>query len=1178
MPENLPLKDSDNFFKRTIYFIILLILNAALFFLFLSIKFSIPEQRKLSFNNNLLINNIIAPKFTNSFHSDVLKLDLDCKPYDPETSIEQWKKKSVFHLDFPSGKGLSEINVFSLKTRNSNLFKDGTLIINTLYPGSGIFGFSILDNIRETIILYNESYYLFNGTDLKEKFNKTLNETFVGQINKFYSLKLDGNKIILNCPLGLSREFGSYNSQYLINKISDQFHNFIKFNYDSSLFISSIENNLGEKVELSKNAEGFVKSIKSENGIYNFSFDDKKNLTEILYPNNTKLLIQRESETYPHQITGITYPYKGKISLKYGLLGKLISVANNDKTLSIVYGNNVIQMQYNDQKFRIDYSDFQTNYYFNEKMYQFNHNVLGFITGYTSENGKYTYEYDDKNNLIVKKYNDTTYKYFYDPDSNILQKTLRNDETLSERTIENGLIKNESNSVVGEIQFDYDAFSSLTKFKIDNLGTYEFIRNEKGLITKVIMPENKQSFFDWNGNNLIEYKDIFNSSYKFNYDKSGNLIEIIYPKGLPNFTVESFYKACNLLPAISNTDFKIANIDFKNRLFEILTPSNEKLSVTLDTFRRIQNVSDVTGKFIRKYNYNKRNKLTSVIFDNNSCVNIEYNEKGQINNYLTSTGDWSKFEFSENNVSKIFTDKDFRAYEYDETGRTKQVSINVILKYGFRYDNTFPSKIASIEYPDKTKILYSYDSKGRIKNVGFPNSNTVNFVYSNDNTCEIKFSSGVNQIEEYNESGQIDSISVTDPSNESIREINIFYKNNRVVAGSNNSRREKITYDNNNNLLAEYSIQSLGDYKYQYDVNQNIVKIEKPSNTVKFEYIKDKNFLAISDTSKNSEVTSLNIVGKTLESKFSFLEINGVGQNTEEKDKQFVIKNFPINPDNNILNIKTLFASGTNTSQNLQFYVNSQSSSIYQFNNNGNLKYIWEDGSAKTYNWNAFMQLKSFQNNNKLIYFNFLPNGLLSSVTSEGKTIYFAYDIYGNIIEEIASTGRSIRKYIYDYDKNRLLFSYDGNTLLYYHTDAFGSVVNITNAQGATVAEYLYSPFGQILFKKEQTDNNFGFLGMYKNPETNLYFNTKGVWDAENVILFKSSYYHPWLSNKSFLMTINNHILPIKLRETRLTNMVLDTPDIPEKISFNQDFIWTNYININPSLMFLKSHLENKQS
>jgi RHS repeat-associated protein len=80
----------------------------------------------------------------------------------------------------------------------------------------------------------------------------------------------------------------------------------------------------------------------------------------------------------------------------------------------------------------------------------------------------------------------------------------------------------------------------------------------------------------------------------------------------------------------------------------------------------------------------------------------------------------------------------------------------------------------------------------------------------------------------------------------------------------------------------------------------------------------------------------------------------------------------------------------------------------------------------------------------------------------------------------------------------------DSNATYYYHFDALGSVVALTNSSGSTVELYEYSVYGQVAASDANIPNRFMFTGREFDADTGLYY-------------YRARYYNPEIGR--FLQT-----------------------------------------------------------
>ncbi|RVU34869.1 RHS repeat-associated core domain-containing protein [Hwanghaeella grinnelliae] len=119
---------------------------------------------------------------------------------------------------------------------------------------------------------------------------------------------------------------------------------------------------------------------------------------------------------------------------------------------------------------------------------------------------------------------------------------------------------------------------------------------------------------------------------------------------------------------------------------------------------------------------------------------------------------------------------------------------------------------------------------------------------------------------------------------------------------------------------------------------------------------------------------------------------------------------------------------------------------------------------------------------------------------SDGSEEIAEYDATG------AGSPALIRRYVYGPGIDEPVAMVDASTgnRQYYHTDAQGSVVAMTNDTGTVVEKYAYDPYGQSPATQAATGNPYRYTGRRLDPETGLYY-------------YRARYYHPTLGR--FLQT-----------------------------------------------------------
>ena len=120
------------------------------------------------------------------------------------------------------------------------------------------------------------------------------------------------------------------------------------------------------------------------------------------------------------------------------------------------------------------------------------------------------------------------------------------------------------------------------------------------------------------------------------------------------------------------------------------------------------------------------------------------------------------------------------------------------------------------------------------------------------------------------------------------------------------------------------------------------------------------------------------------------------------------------------------------------------------------------------------------------IYYAYRPDGLRHSI---GDKVHI-WD-GANIVADI--DGSDVVVYIRGAN---LIYADDGN-IIYYHFNAHGDVVALTNENGTKTKSYSYSAFGIEYAPSDLDDNPFRYCGEYFDKETNTIYLRARYYNAE---------------------------------------------------------------------------------
>ncbi|MBI5103190.1 MAG: hypothetical protein HZB33_15350 [Nitrospirae bacterium] len=170
--------------------------------------------------------------------------------------------------------------------------------------------------------------------------------------------------------------------------------------------------------------------------------------------------------------------------------------------------------------------------------------------------------------------------------------------------------------------------------------------------------------------------------------------------------------------------------------------------------------------------------------------------------------------------------------------------------------------------------------------------------------------------------------------------------------------------------------------------------------------------------------------------------------------------------------------------------------------NNGNMTTVTNTCGTTTYTWdvrNRLVGMSGYKPNCTSLAVSFKYDGLGRRIekTINGRLIKYLYDGY-DIVQEVENsvpTVNYIRTLNIDEPLARIQAS--PSSVRYFHMDALGSVIALTNEAGQKVTQYAYDAFGLVTASGEATDNSFQYTGR-ENDGTGLYY-------------YRSRYYNPEL-------------------------------------------------------------------
>ncbi len=231
-----------------------------------------------------------------------------------------------------------------------------------------------------------------------------------------------------------------------------------------------------------------------------------------------------------------------------------------------------------------------------------------------------------------------------------------------------------------------------------------------------------------------------------------------------------------------------------------------------------------------------------------------------------------------------------------------------------------------------------------------------------------------------------------------------------------------------------------------------------------------------------------------------------------------------------------------------------------------------EDTEAAEYFYNSDNQLLSYNvNGTDTVSFIYDANGNQIFKITASDTVKYDYDYDNNLLCVSAANDTNIISYIYSpdgkrlkkylngigtnyfYDADDVLTEYDTNTVVvcrytnnlgiddiisskrnsiseYYHKDALGSIVNLTDNSQLSTVNYRYDEFGSIESQSNSHQNEYTYTGRQIDREAGLYYYRSRYYNSESGrFTQKDKYYQELLNNIDLNENSIRNILPLYL-------------------------------------------------
>jgi RHS repeat-associated protein len=615
--------------------------------------------------------------------------------------------------------------------------------------------------------------------------------------------------------------------------------------------------------------------------------------------------------------------------------------------------------------------------------------------------------------------------------------------------------------------------------------------------TAVTDPLGHTTAYRFNGQGyLIEQTDALGQTTMFTRDSSTNLLQATTdPLGRKTtFT----YDASGNITAITDAAGNATRLTYE------------------PTFSRLTELTDALGQKTR-FVYDAKGNLLSTTDPLNQTTTIAYNEFGQPTSVTDPLGNRTTFAYDAQGNLTVTTDPLGNATQraYDVVSRLTSLTDPRGFATQFQYDAL--NRVTSIAAPDHGVTRFTYDQNGNLLEVGDAKGQVTTYAYDPMDRLSTRTDAlGRQEAYLYDQLGNLTQF--RDRKNQTT----VFgydATNRRTRAGYADGSSTNFVYDSVGRLTsAEDSLS--GRIELAYDILDRLVKELTPQGVVEYAYdaLGRRTTMTANGgvpvtysydaASRLTQVaqgmlavglgydaagrrTSLNYPNGTSTS-YSYDAASRV-TNIAHNGPAGLIESLAYTYDAAGSRISLTRANGTASllpaavqaaydAANEQIRFNSTTPNL-TYDANGNLISFTDASGTTTYTWDARNRLVGISGPALSASFQYDVLGRRISKTINGVTTQFLYD--GNDIVAEIGGGAVGASYVRSLNIDEP-FVRQANTTEFYHTDALGSTLALTNTVGTAAVSYSYEAFGKTSITGTSS-NPFQYTGR-ENDGTGLYY------------------------------------------------------------------------------------------
>ncbi len=630
-------------------------------------------------------------------------------------------------------------------------------------------------------------------------------------------------------------------------------------------------------------------------------------------------------------------------------------------------------------------------------------------------------------------------------------------------------------------KIEYDKAGRLTYTTDANDNKTQTFYDSRGRLLRTVDGEGNTTLLNY-AENLL--RSIQFPTYKevLEYDSRNRIKQTTQQANSRNYLRKLGYDLSGSLTTSADAQEKetVYEYDALNRIKKVTDADGGITELTYDARDNLLQVKDPEGR-LTIYTYDKNNRLLSETKDGDQNTNKQrrygYDQNGNLTSSINPEQEKTTYELDQANRlvrTQIFANKDqahpikIISYNFNEknhlTGWSQQASATlpegvtptgdvISLSETYTYNNLEQLESVSVNFGSFTKTYsYTYYPNGLKKTYTNPESITYTYYYNKNNQLMAVHIPGEGQISWANFDWMVpQTLLLPGGQKISLKYDDFQQMEERVVKKADNTELAKAVYE--------------------YDLEQNIKKIEKSEGTFTYNY--DNLYRLITADSPDGHAANDETFG-----------YDGVG-NRISRTENSTTETPAYNQKNQLDSIESSDGAGDTT---------------FTYNANGHTETQTKNGVTTEYVYNHEERLIAVKRDgNTIADYAYNPHGQRVKKATNGIATWYFYNENG-LAAEYSSTGQLLKEYHFHPQKTWMTDPLFQRTitgeLYYYHNDHLGTPQQLLDISGNIVWSAQYSAFGKAYITLSTVENNLRFPGQYFDEETGLHQNYFRDYDA----------------------------------------------------------------------------------